>query len=389
MKKSQVWKLVRSLGLVSMWLLINPLVSQAESNGINQVNQQPAAQVEGVDQNAATETATPVNATADAIDVYRIYNPNSGEHFYTLNGYEKNQLVELGWWYEGIAFRATATGTPIYRLYNPNSGEHFYTHQAQEQAHLVSQGWQAEGIGWQTVATSDYPVYRVYNPNDRGAGAHHYTMASEERDHLVASGWQAEGVSWYSVTAAVPPPPPVQNFAARFLGTSRARVLNELSAHENDQFYLTTPTQSLTANAQTSMSPKGAPNQFGPRMNCTGFVTTVMARAGGDIGRVTQLANAWGGVANGYNWRDALTKKCPHHVFNSVGELLQSGLAKKGDIIYFEADRSKPNPDCHFGFFWGNDPSHDRFWHSTFPANQLSNTRSGTPFTKIYLFPQD
>lgn len=329
------------------------------------------------------------SAAEETIDVHRVYNPNSGEHFYTLNEYEKNQLEELGWWYEGVAFRSVNEGTEVFRLYNPNSGEHFYTQYPHEREHLKSQQWKDEGTGWQTVAQNEYPVYRVYNPNDSGAGAHHYTMAAGERDHLVSQGWQDEGFGWHSATAAVPPPPPVENYAARFLGTSRARIVQELSAHENDRFYLTTPTRSLTADAQSSMSPNGAPNHYGPRFNCTGFVATVMARSGGDISRITKIANAWGGVANGYNWRDALKQKCPYHVFGSVGELLNSGLAKKGDILYFEADRSKPNPDCHLGIFWGNDGHHDRIWHSTFPANQLSNIRSGTPFSKIYLFPQD
>lgn len=35
-------------------------------------------------------------------DMYRMYNPNSGEHFYTADGNERNHLTSVGWIYEGI-----------------------------------------------------------------------------------------------------------------------------------------------------------------------------------------------------------------------------------------------------------------------------------------------
>ena len=37
--------------------------------------------------------------------MYRLYNPNSGEHFYTSNQGERDHLVSLGWRYEGVAVR--------------------------------------------------------------------------------------------------------------------------------------------------------------------------------------------------------------------------------------------------------------------------------------------
>lgn len=43
-------------------------------------------------------------------EVYRLYNPNSGEHFYTQNFYEKNNLQNLGWRYEGIGWMTASSG---------------------------------------------------------------------------------------------------------------------------------------------------------------------------------------------------------------------------------------------------------------------------------------
>lgn len=61
-------------------------------------------------------------------NVYRLYNPNSGEHFYTTNLTEQTVLVKAGWRYEGVDwFAPTNYKIPIYRLYNPNTGDHFYT----------------------------------------------------------------------------------------------------------------------------------------------------------------------------------------------------------------------------------------------------------------------
>ena len=84
----------------------------------------------------------------------------------------------------------------IYRLYNPNTGEQFYTIYDGERTSLVQAGWSDEGIGWKSPATgfSNTPVYRVYS---RSTGDHHYTMDEEEKNHLIAVGWTNEGIGWY------------------------------------------------------------------------------------------------------------------------------------------------------------------------------------------------
>ena len=55
--------------------------------------------------------------------------------------------------------------TNVYRLYNHNTGEHFYTTSGTEKNANVSAGWTYEGVGWIAPTTSSSPVYRVYNPN--------------------------------------------------------------------------------------------------------------------------------------------------------------------------------------------------------------------------------
>lgn len=95
------------------------------------------------------------------------------------------------------SFRAAASSIPMYRLYNPNSGEHFYTKTVSERDHLRSVGWRDEGISWYSP-NSGIPLYRLYNPNAK-AGSHHYTPITSERDNLKKAGWRYEGIAWYAV----------------------------------------------------------------------------------------------------------------------------------------------------------------------------------------------
>ncbi len=131
--------------------------------------------------------------------MYRLYNKNSGEHFYTGSVQERDVLISVGWQYEGIAWNApTKHGAPVYRLYNPNNGDHHYTMSAEERDMLVTVGWQYEGVAWNSASSSNIPMYRLYNPN-ADCGSHHYTGSIEERDMLVAVGWVYEGIGWYGL----------------------------------------------------------------------------------------------------------------------------------------------------------------------------------------------
>lgn len=134
-------------------------------------------------------------------DMYRIYNPNSGEHFYTSDKVEKDHLVSLGWKYEGIGWKApTISNYPVYRLYNANGGEHHYTMNVAEKNNLVKLGWKYEGIGWFSADPNDsnsVPLLREYNPN-AFSNNHNYTTNSKEHSWLVSPGWKDEGKAWYA-----------------------------------------------------------------------------------------------------------------------------------------------------------------------------------------------
>lgn len=141
---------------------------------------------------SAIMASTPIYAA----NMERMYNPNSGEHFYTSNGSEVRNLKSVGWKDEGIGWEAPDDGAPVYRLYNPNAGDHHYTTNAAEKNSLEKAGWRYEGIGW--YSGGGIPVYRQYNPNAKKAGAHNFTTNLSENNMLVRAGWRAEGISWYA-----------------------------------------------------------------------------------------------------------------------------------------------------------------------------------------------
>lgn len=139
------------------------------------------------------------DATDKSIPVYRVYNPNSGEHHYTLNKGEADKLASLGWQAEGIGWYAPETGRPVYRLYNPNNGgEHHYTMNAGERDALKKAGWTYENIGWFSDTAERTPVYRQYNPNAI-VNNHNYTANAGEKNALIKLGWKDEKIGWYAV----------------------------------------------------------------------------------------------------------------------------------------------------------------------------------------------
>lgn len=130
--------------------------------------------------------------------MYRLYNPHTSEHFFTVNRMEKSLLTVAGWKYEGVSWKTSSEGNPIYRVYHPQSGEHLYTVNGNEKNLLVAQGWHDKGIfGKSGSKEKSAPIYRLYNPNAPQVSSHHYTMSGGERQYLIKKGWRDEGIAFY------------------------------------------------------------------------------------------------------------------------------------------------------------------------------------------------
>lgn len=168
----------------------------------------PAEKTEFVKQvNAATSTdavativkAATAKAPAEKVQMYRAYNPNSGEHLYTIDKAEFDRAVAAGWANEGNAWVAASKGTPVYRLYNPNSGEHFYTVDTTEYNKVAAAGWTKEGVVFYSADSKAVNVYRLFNPNATGAGSHHFTTDAKEVATLVQAGWKSENIAFFGL----------------------------------------------------------------------------------------------------------------------------------------------------------------------------------------------
>ena len=140
----------------------------------------------------------PVIYDRSTVNMFRIYDPNSGEHFYTGSTEERDNLVAVGWNYEGVGFTfPLTTGKPVYRLYDPVYGEHLYTMDEEEKARLMAEGWHYEGIAFNSGFEDEVPQYRLHNPNET-RGAYHFTASIEEMERLISLGWEYQGIGWYS-----------------------------------------------------------------------------------------------------------------------------------------------------------------------------------------------
>lgn len=162
--------------------------------------------------------------SAQAEEMNRLYNYNSGEHFYTNSAAEKKHLTDNGWQMEGVSWSAPTAGTPVYRLYNPNNGDHHYTLNQGERDQLIRVGWRDENIGWNSDDQKATPIYRAYNQNAKGAGSHHYTSNKAEIDQLVARGWKDEGIGWYGDSQAYYPHAMPQEFQGNWRSKSGDRL---------------------------------------------------------------------------------------------------------------------------------------------------------------------
>ena len=134
-----------------------------------------------------------------AVPMYRLYNPYSGEHFYTADKNEKDFLVKKGWHDESIGWYAPSySNVPVFRLYNAYAGDHHYTLNEEERDALIAAGWKYENIGWYSDQNETIPVYREYNPNAFKCN-HNYTTDKNEHDTLIKLGWKDEKIAWYGI----------------------------------------------------------------------------------------------------------------------------------------------------------------------------------------------
>ena len=155
---------------------------------------------------ASLSLAGSVDAASTNV-MYRLYNPNNNEHFYTSSKKERDHLVKIKWGnYEGPAWEApTSGGHLVYRLYNKGLRDHHYTASWDEVKWLTKNyGWTYEGPAWRSAEKNNKPIYRLFLPGVK-SGSHHYTASWKEVQWLTKDyGWKYEGIGWYGADTSKP-----------------------------------------------------------------------------------------------------------------------------------------------------------------------------------------
>ena len=177
------------------------------------------------------------------------------------------------------------------------------------------------------------------------------------------------------------------------VGVTRESIVRELEAHEDDNYYLGTPYAGGDA-----QSPNGdtSYNSGAAGMNCAGFISYVLRKAGLDAETTMEImhrtpVNQYGSglpydwLAGASNYKNLIENgNISAYAFRTKQELLSSGLAEKGDIIlmWWSDTPGADGADNHIGFFWGEASDDDVMWHSgTEPGsgNQISEITPKTP----------
>ena len=177
------------------------------------------------------------------------------------------------------------------------------------------------------------------------------------------------------------------------VGVTRESIVQELEAHEDDNYYLGTPYAGGDA-----QSPNGdaSYNSGTVGMNCAGFISYVLRKAGLDAETTMEImhqtpVNQYGSglpydwLAGASNYKNLIENgNISAYAFRTKQELLSSGLAEKGDIIlmWWSNSPGADGADNHIGFFWGEASDDDVMWHSgTEPGsgNQISAITPKTP----------
>ena len=131
----------------------------------------------------------------------RLYNPYTGEHLFSENGNEVQNLSANGWNFEQFAWKGEGDAH-VYRFYSPwgRGGDHHYTIDKAEVEKCIQSGWSLDEGATLTVSSTQkegyLPVYRLYNPYEQDH-YHHFTTDRNEANARIADGWRDEGVAWY------------------------------------------------------------------------------------------------------------------------------------------------------------------------------------------------
>lgn len=161
--------------------------------------------------------------------IYQLFNPQSGEHFFTASKHEHSVLIKAGWLDEGVGWMAPVRSkTPVYRLSNRRTADHRFTTSRSARDQLRRAGWRYEGIAWYSDDSKTLPVYK----NRNGAAKispYRFTLHKKTYRARAQKGWERKGVAWY---AAAKPKSPGRTYVYSLFNMDRTERIYTKSVHE-------------------------------------------------------------------------------------------------------------------------------------------------------------
>lgn len=292
--------------------------------------------------------------------------------------FDSDYVMQTGWYWGGSSWYWLDSDGSMATGWRSISGSWYFF----DDSGAMATGWKQCGEAWYFFRSSGSMEtgwlswggawYYLDSSGAMQTGWLHYGSAwywlDEATGRMASSGWyDCDGTcSWFNASGVW------VDASGSVLGVSRQRLLEQLISHENDSYYLGTRYDTSLSPVSCTY-PNGEPRSDGfTGMNCGGFVSHAYAKAGGDLSKIAndQSNSPWpggpgrGSFCNAYRWYGyALDSGATVLQFNSVSELLASGEARKGDLVFFYPFNPY-STDCHIGFFWGDTPYENRFWHS-------------------------
>ncbi len=191
---------------------------------------------------------------------------------------------------------------------------------------------------------------------------------------LTAESVAAEEVQEEEVKPEITIP---NSYVNDYLGFTRTDLVSYLTDHAEE--YLGTPYEEVTKQPVLGLD---------GHMQCEGFIWDAMRAVATQNETDIPCGNILTEPANGGGW---VNWSYYHDVdpisFNTKEEMLSSGILEKGDVIW-SFDVSGPyglSNSNHVGFFWGDDPSDDKFWESAVETDTefFSGTADGNRIAHI------
>lgn len=182
----------------------------------------------------------------ELLEVHRFFNTESGRHFYTageqeaefvLNNIDSFVLEESASFFSASPYDWMSS--PLYRFFNQDTGVHFYTISGEEKEFIINNydQYRFEGTGFhawdsQIAPLNSSPVYRFFNPN---TGSHFFAM-SDEAEYVRQNlpGFIDEGVAFNVFENAGETSNWGEIYMIQFLGGRyESHVGVQIDAHEN------------------------------------------------------------------------------------------------------------------------------------------------------------